>query len=43
MEGLAVWQPSPDETRLLVMSDDNYARERQSTILVEFDLNLPPR
>lgn len=43
MEGLAVWQPSPDETRLLVMSDDNYARERQSTILVEFDLDLPPR
>ncbi|MFO1089301.1 MAG: esterase-like activity of phytase family protein [Hyphomicrobiales bacterium] len=38
MEGLAVWQTPEGETRLLVMSDDNFARDRQSTLLVEFVL-----
>jgi hypothetical protein len=41
MEGLAAFQTPQGETRLLVMSDDNYARDRQSTILVEFALTLP--
>jgi hypothetical protein len=41
MEGLAVWRTPSGERRLLVMSDDNYARDRQSTILVEFALTLP--
>jgi len=41
LEGLAAFQTSQGEARLLVMSDDNYARDRQSTILVEFALTLP--
>ncbi len=41
MEGLAVWRTPAGERRLLVISDDNYARDRQSTILVEFALTLP--
>jgi hypothetical protein len=41
MEGLAVWRAPSGEMRLLVMSDDNYARDRQSTILVEFALTVP--
>ena len=41
MEGLAVWRTPDGERRLLVISDDNYARGRQSTILVEFALTLP--
>jgi hypothetical protein len=37
-EGLATWQDAAGKTRLLLLSDDNFNRAQQRTLLLDFEL-----
>lgn len=39
MEGITTWQTPEGNTRIAIISDDNYNRRLQRTLLLEFELN----